>query len=237
MTHKMVVTICLLVLLVALAAPQVWGDIITIDGKSDDWANPDSLNHDTVGDVYSAGGSPPYRYDYDIEWNYYEYSEESNPRYAFATLTVDNLGPSSPDTYWEILLNTQIGKGVGGTKRGVPDLEYYITWDLDNTSPASLYKWTGSKWQLVPTATIEVRRGTTAPGENPKLVELAILASDLGPIQQLMWGAYLDNGGVWSDDYCPDWGVPDIPEPGTLVLGALALMGGVFAGHRRRSRR
>lgn len=223
----------LLGMLLALAACAA-ADVITIDGSSADWANPDTINNDPVGDVvYYVGGNPNYNYNYDIQYNYFEWDADNN-NVCFAFLTNQDLpaNAGSGDEITEILLNTDKNDATGGTKRGVPGLEYYLHWDFTNAP--ELWKYTGS-WTQVASPSLSVARGVSGdPGDNLKLVEWALGADDIGWPAEFWWGAYLDNGGQWSDDYCPDdakqYGFT--PEPGTLGLVSLGLLG-MIAWRRR----
>ncbi len=221
MTNRLLISLAVLLILLFTATIAA-AEVINIDGSDADWTSItiDTINDDPIGDVVD----PPadYNYAYDIDWNYFEW-DVANNNLAFAFYTEEDLG-STAGHFAEIFLNTD-KDSTGGTWRSVPGLEYYMTWDMDGTD-WELWEWTTS-WSQVSSPDMSAAKGSD-------FVEWAVDADEVGYPATFYWGAYLDNAGVWSDDYCPDDYEQEgfIPEPGTMALMSLGLVG--FAAWRRR---
>lgn len=219
MVSVRILTVVVWILLLVAVFAQA--DVITIDGASGDWGSPDTTSTDPDEGGISNG--------YDIEYTYYEWDID-NKHCAFAFFTYDDLAADTVDDWALILIDADSNSSVGGTKRDTTGIEYYIEWDLDGgATNFALYEWSGvgDTFDLVASPVyLDVDRGTN-------FVEWAVNAGDLGNIGEFRWGAILDNGFGEPDDYAPDdmqqTGI--VPEPGTMILFALGLVG---LGVRRR---
>ncbi len=227
MNHRLIVGMMGCILLVCVIGLQA--GVITIDGSDRDWMSPDTTNDDAREAWYQNA----WHDDVDIEFNYYEWDYETGNGYcAFAFRTYDTMPPDSCGDYTEILINVDEDSGTGGARHGRSGFEYALYYDLSASSPnVILYEYNSGSWADVGGADVDALRLPTTD-----FVEFHISATDIGFPSKFQWAAYYDNDDSPPDDWCPDdTDQPGFtPEPTTIVLLGLGLLGGRMWWRRRR---
>ncbi len=245
MQHSM--RLFVVVLVIGLAAYGGWADVITVDGSDSDWSSPDTTNDDPDESTVTLQG-------YDIDYTYAEW-DAANARIGFMTQTIEPCSQAYAADFVEFLINADENDSTGGSWHGATGADYRIYWDFDGTeytaynptsgsSAPTLESWNSvtSSWQTVTglgSNDLLIAWGDNGTGPDYSIIECTLNPTYIGMPDKFEWGCYLDNGDESADDGSP--GTMDqrgyTPEPTTLALLPLGLMGLVAWRRRKRSAR
>lgn len=239
MTRVLMCLLSVLGVAVLIGLPgMVWASVIDVDGWPDDWAGK-PFSYD------GPDGSNPPEYDIDTNWAHWGLNVQGRHMWFFM---VQQRGPMQnkqlPDKV-DVLFDLRPG---GGLRSGISGVDMYMTFNLDNAQhalrtdiPMFYYTPGGS---LVTIGNI----GWASWGDNASgtkwQVELGfdptnnIIQGQFGQLTEIYWMAYLTNGLSGSgkvEDWCPSegWDYARIPEPGTVALFGLGLLGVAVLRRRR----
>ena len=235
-----------LALLVLVVPSSVVADVITIDGSDTDWGSitpPASDGNETgINDAY----------DINRNWFHWGYNSSNERRYF---MMVEQFAPSpsggfNSGSYTELLINAGPG---GGSRRGLDGVDYYAAVGLNaggeyTQSEAYWYRWTGTTFSFGGGPGQRYSGIPFAWGDNPSgdpaywVLEWELdpdfpTVHGRDPLGDIGWAAFVDDSTTGPEDICPNSGFDDgtIPEPGTLALFGLGLVGMIAIRRRRRA--
>lgn len=222
------------VALIALCVvPHLWADIVTIDGLSGDWGAPDRITVDPDETGPPATNDIPNNWD--IHYNFFIMGQDN---FYFAVRTFSDLSMTTR-SFLQFGFDTDRSISTGGDFAGVPGFEYFVEWKPRATVPSqrlTFWQWQTdiSDWGQLDTTGILIKQGT---GADANFVEMQVPHTAFTAWSwPYSWGTYLDNADPPPDDLTPNdlRGEAGVPEPMTLALGTLSLLGlGIW--RRRRS--